>query len=85
MTGQVDASVTQGWTGGNWQRPDPPEGRERRADAYRETQNGRPPAQGGAQEIIHQRIRLHHLPAQTLPCEELKIRSKEIQQLRLQS
>ena len=40
--------------------------------------------QDGAEEIIHQRIRLHKLPAQNLACEESKISSKEIKQLPLE-
>src|SRR3990172_3496418 len=40
--------------------------------------------QEGAEEVIHQRIRLHHLPAQTPPREESKPRSKEIRHLRLE-
>jgi hypothetical protein len=40
--------------------------------------------QNGAEEIVRQRIRLQHPPAQTLPYEESKSRSKEIKHLWLE-
>jgi len=40
--------------------------------------------QEGAEEVIHQRIRLHHLPGQPFPCEESKSSSKKLRHLRLE-
>ena len=46
--------------------------------------NDRHPRGDRGKEFRHRRMQLHHLPAQSLPCRESKLRSEDIRHLRFE-